>query len=123
MSSFAHRVGFVEAKGDIPWPGEVHPFYADNHLVTEWVFGHMLGWNQQYLTIPVVPSFKLMPADETFPAAYRPMDRREMQRFRYWGLAPYVGDEFVYMWDVGTDDLGRHVAGFARQVYTTHHAS
>jgi hypothetical protein len=25
--------------------------------------------------------------------------------------APFVGDPFVYMWKVATDDLGRHVAG------------
>jgi hypothetical protein len=29
------------------------------------------------------------------------------------GLAPYVGEPFVYIWFVGTDELGRSVAGDA----------
>lgn len=33
------------------------------------------------------------------------------------GLAPYVGDPFVYIWYVATDELGRSVAGDAKIRY------
>lgn len=33
------------------------------------------------------------------------------------GLAPYVGDPFMYVWYVATDELGRSVAGDAHIQY------
>ena len=40
-----------------------------------------------------------------------------MTKQRAYGLAPWVGRPFLNEWYVGTDELGRQVAGESRIVY------
>lgn len=92
-------------------PGEVHPAYADNAIVTDWVNG--LRHSDEYTLRMAVHEkllFGLDPPDVTRVIARRVM---RLDRYRCRGRAPYVGQPFVYCWWVAVDSLGRMAAGEA----------
>lgn len=98
------------------WPGEVHPAYEGNRFVIEWALGHQLGMDQWHLVIPV-PSRPRWPAPGQLApteADVTSLRTHIMTRRQAWALAPFVGDPFVYLWDICTDELGRGIGGFTK---------
>jgi hypothetical protein len=98
----------LDEYGQPPPPLDCHPAYADMPWIREWVEGK--SFKTQALRIPVIqrPRLEMIETDPFHPEILK---QRMMERHKIWGIAPYVGDPFVYVWFCGVDDLGRHVCG------------
>jgi hypothetical protein len=97
---------------DTPMPDTAHPALAN--------YAEMVRSSAaSAVVLPIPMSLKALvePADDTADT----MRTRTLRRSRAWALAPFVGDPWTnearYMWDVWTDDLGRHITGPARLVW------
>jgi hypothetical protein len=106
----------VRDKEVLPLPSEVHSWYADKPWVLNWVAGKIPQFDKYMLRIPVIPSVRayLVENIDTYPSMVREI---QMTRQQAWGLAPYVGDPFIYTWWVGTDTYGRQVSSGAEIQY------
>jgi hypothetical protein len=82
------------------YPMQCHPAYA--------------GWSESIRrTMDAVdqPYHITAPSFRRSAGVYDTIDERIFTVKKAWGLAPYVGPPFVYMWRVAVDDLGRSVSG------------
>lgn len=104
-----------------PWPGQWHPFYEPNReALTAWLDGTGLQHDVIHLYRP-----RPMRITDYRPDA-PPLDTIDkwerdvitLTRKRFYGIAPYVGDPFVYVWTVGVDHLKRYVCSEAAIRYT-----
>lgn len=92
-------------------PNEVHPAYADEQWLLDWLNDaeHSFGYHVR-MSVPAA-----IHAWDPEPDVLAPDVRQHViTRRKAWGLAPYVGAPFVYVWPVGEDELGRMVGGEAR---------
>jgi hypothetical protein len=98
-----------------PPPGECHPAYRDYPWLRDWLNGAAFP-GQHHLRIPVMPRLgAMMPYRLNEPS----VRERVLTKEKAAGLAPYVGDPFMYVWYVATDELGRSVSGDAQIHYYT----
>lgn len=95
-------------------PGEVHPYYADNKFVIEWVLGHSPNLSRAAILIATGWGLRDIFTTSPYPTERDVPRVLTMRRMQAWGPAPYVGDPFAYVWDIGVDDLGRQVAGLTQ---------
>lgn len=101
-----------------PPPLTGHPYYQGRQIITDWLNGtsSLPEWD---IMIPKPRRMDLAAFDaESEPIAIG-MDVLTMTKQRAWGGAPWTGRPFHYEWYVGTDNLGRRVAGESRIVYET----
>ncbi len=82
-------------------------------MVIDWINnkGPFVGMYE--FRVPVMPVVHLsfLTADVTrAEPGYKVL---RLQKSKAWGVAPYVGRPFVYMWHMATDDYGRHVCSDA----------
>lgn len=100
-----------------PMPLECHPAYRDRAAVVEWLNAPD---GPHTLEVPVAASpgvrglYDADAWDQGDPIRTLALTRRIA-----WGLAPYVGRPFVYVWHFATDPVGRSVAGESVIAYTT----
>lgn len=98
-----------------PAPGECHPAYQDYPWLRDWLNGAP-GYSDSYrMKIAMVPRLSLDPIGGSASELDLPMHILTKEKAA--GLAPYVGDPFMYVWYVATDELGRSVAGDAHIRY------
>lgn len=96
-----------------PAPGEWRPAYQEMTWLRDWLNGTS-GYPQQRVEVAMARQPTLEPASSSaylYPEMY--CVRHILHKEKAAGLAPYVGDPFVYVWYIGTDELGRSVAGDA----------
>jgi hypothetical protein len=99
-----------------PPPGECHPAYQDKPWARDWLNGAAFP-GQHHLRIPVMTRLSF---DLTGGSANEPSVReRVLTKEKAAGLAPYVGNPFMYVWYVATDELGRSVSGDTQIHYYT----
>jgi hypothetical protein len=99
-----------------PPPGECHPAYQDKLWVRDWLNGAAFP-RQTRMQIPVMPRLSL---DLTGGSANEPdLPVHTLIKEKAAGMAPYVGDPFMYVWYIATDELGRSVSGDAQIHYYT----
>lgn len=97
-------------------PNEVHPAYAGNAVVNDWVNGCGPDVHLHTLRLAVLPMLRFDLNAE--PEKIGPsLNHLTLDLHTCWGAAPYVGHRFVYAWRVATDELGRMVAGEAWRQY------
>ena len=89
---------------DLPTPMEWHPYYRDKTYLWDWLNNSSLvTW------IPVIPVLRI---NSPKPDPSRLTDNTlRLTKERAWNYAPYVGEPFIYMWYVATDQYGRSIAG------------
>lgn len=97
-----------------PPPLQWHPAYRRYTALIEWLNDPA---GPHTMEIPVTPPIKVGedPA-ELSPLLDTPRTIRLTKRTA-WGLAPYVGDPFIYTWHVATDHLGRSISGESTIAY------
>lgn len=104
---------------ECPPPLSWHPFYQGNTMLLDWLNGTgplaHCEWNIN-LPKPRRPVY-LTSSEDLYPEAEPSFDVMTMTKQRAWGPAPWVGRPFHYEWYVGTDDLGRQIAGESTIVY------
>jgi hypothetical protein len=90
---------------ETPLPFEWHPRYAAHvDALLKWLMDENASLCYRVpRSMRMVASFDPEPVETS-----RSFDM--LTRMRCVGLAPYVGEPFVYRWNVGIDDLGRAVA-------------
>jgi hypothetical protein len=97
-----------------PAPGTCHPAYRDITWLRDWLNGTP-GYPNDHIQVPFMqrlnPTLTGSWTDESETSVHILAKRKAA------GLAPYVGDPFVYIWYVATDELGRSVAGDAKIRY------
>lgn len=99
-----------------PAPGEFHPYYEDHRQgLTNWLDDDV---SRHSMLMPVAPVFRLIAEPIATPMVWEPKTTR-LQRQRAWGIAPYVGDPFVYTWWSASDEHGRWIAGSATTIHYT----
>lgn len=103
---------------ELPAPGECHPAYQDMPWLRDWlndVPGSLRGYHVRvpYLRRRVFPFDLTENVNDVDPV----FNTHTLTKEKAAGLAPYVGDPFVYVWYVATDELGRAVAGDAEVHY------
>lgn len=101
----------------VPAPLECHPYYRDRHpLIKDWLDGKNFGgYSLQLPVAPVVRSI-IDPGPPPWELSSS-RDRVTLRKQRAAGLAPYVGDPFVYTWNVAVDDYGRMACGESSITY------
>jgi hypothetical protein len=98
---------------DVAPPGSVHPAYAA-HATS------LLNWLDELTSDHVEVAFPTSPTWSPDPDLYPPETKRQvLTRRKAYGLAPYVGRPFVYVWPVAVDSLGRQVAGRQTRIQHT----
>lgn len=96
-------------------PGACHPAYRDMTWLRDWLNGTP-GYPSDRVQVSFVQR-RLSPT-LTGNWAHEPaISTHTLTKEKAAGLAPYVGDPFVYIWYVATDELGRSVAGDAKIRY------
>ncbi len=90
-----------------PAPLEWHPWYRDRTWLLDW-----LEHGQQHNYLVPVPRRVRFGADGPGDTACAVLTKR-----RAFGLAPYVGDPFLYTWWAATDQHGRSIASDSRIEY------
>lgn len=96
-------------------PGACHPAYREMTWLRDWLNGTP-GYPHDRVEVAMMPRLTLeMIVDSSYPDAH--IRRHTLHKEKAAGLAPYVGEPFVYIWYVGTDELGRSVAGDATIKY------
>lgn len=101
--------------GEAPPPLSWHPWYRDKSHLIDWL-NDPDRWDYR---IPMPRSrcdLYSAGTDATYPVEPSPKAML-LAKTRAWGPAPYVGRPFVYVWNVGTDEVGRQIAGESRIVY------
>lgn len=104
--------------GDCPPPLWWHPYYRGNNWLLDWLNGEGGFAEMTPIRLPITRRSSAAwlgtaaPVDSSF-------DVMTLTKQRAWGPAPWVGTPFHYEWYVGTDQLGRMVAGESRIVYET----
>lgn len=106
--------GVVVMAKQPPPPGEVHPAYANNAGIQEWVERTGPLAERHRVQVPISRPVNLRSIEDDVSALLT-SDGHTLTIGTAWGLAPYVGDPFVYEWRVGTDELGRSVASQPRR--------
>lgn len=97
-----------------PAPGEFHPYYEPRR---QWLTHWLDNETTWHVRMPVPPVLRLV-----YEPVYNPWDMGKenvLQRRHTWGVAPYVGDPFVYAWWCASDDYGRWIAGSATTIHYT----
>lgn len=106
----------MSTHGEVPPPNEVHPAYAGNAVVNDWVNGAGPFTHLRTLRLPTTRPIRLITEPE--PVDIAPVfNYQTLDLHTCWGKAPYVGPPFVYAWRVAVDELGRMVAGEAWRQY------
>lgn len=100
-----------------PAPLEWHPYYRSKTWLLDWLERRGPYADHHDIRIPVIPSVRSWTYGPETDAVEPDLRQLIMTRRRAHGPAPYVGRPFAYMWPIGTDNLGRHIAGEARIVY------
>lgn len=97
-----------------PPPGECHPAYLDHHgWLRDWLNGAP-GYPTNHVKVPVPPRLSAASILDPYSSPFEsPVRVRTLIKEKAGGPAPYVGDPFIYVWFVATDELGRTVAGDA----------
>lgn len=91
-----------------PAPLEWHPWYRGKAWLLMW-----LESDEHTCVIPVAGPVRFREWDAVSPS----FSRVTMTKQTAYGPAPYVGDPFMYLWTVGTDEYGRSIASEARIDY------
>lgn len=81
-------------------------YQRHEHLITDWLYG--LTAQKDILTIarPIkVGLDAYIGESEYFGPLYETLTRRKQ-----WGLAPYVGDPFIYVWYIAVNGDGEVIA-------------
>ena len=104
------------APGGPPRPLYWHPFYRDRPNLIEWLDSPR--FDPLYVPLPrpiCYADFRDLDEQELI----KPMEleRLTLTKQKAAGPAPYVGEPFLYRWNVATDQYGRSVAGEAHIVY------
>lgn len=101
---------------DCPPPLTWHPFYRGKTFLIDWLNGasSLPEWT---IKIPVPRRITYASISEDIGPSLASMDVLIMTKQRAWGPAPWTGRPFHYEWYVGTDNLGRRIAGESRIVY------
>jgi hypothetical protein len=105
------------SSNECPPPLSWHPFYRGKTWLIDWLNGEssLPEWDIM-IPIPTRPVWASITADPG-PIDMPTVKAMRMSKQRAWGPAPWVGKPFHYEWFVGTDELGRRVAGESRIVY------
>jgi hypothetical protein len=87
------------------------PFYANKLWARDWVAGRG-QYDPTRIKIPVeqAPSATL--------GGYEDYQVITLIRHKCAGMAPYVGEPFMYVWYMGIDDYGRSICSDSEIVYT-----
>jgi hypothetical protein len=115
LEAAEHGLAQADTFGVCPPPLSWHPFYRGKTWLIDWLNGKsdLPEWD---IVLPVFNRPMLF--TETEPDLMAPTVRTmRMTKRRAWGPAPWVGQPFHYEWNIGTDELGRHIAGESRIVY------
>lgn len=96
-----------------PMPLEWHPWFRGKAYLVDWLHdkAHPFGRNIR-LPVPRPPRF--CGIDEDVKPAELALNCVTLTKREAYGNAPYVGEPFVYVWPVATDEYGRSIAGEAR---------
>lgn len=103
---------------DCPPPLTWHPYYRGKTHLLDWLNGvgplAEAGWS---IRLPKPRRVTMASADDLYPSAELSFDVITMTKQRAWGPAPWTGEPFHYEWYVGTDELGRQIAGDSSIIY------
>ena len=98
-----------------PAPLEWHPAYRDHAWLLDWLEG--CGEQPTHaIRFPIFKRIRLADFDRD-PVIAEALPTRTLTKHKVRGLAPYVGDPFVYRWYFAVDELGRTIAGDAHIQY------
>ncbi|MGH3549020.1 MAG: hypothetical protein ACRDQU_13095 [Pseudonocardiaceae bacterium] len=97
-----------------PAPLEWHPFYRDHTWLIDWLNGDPAYPNIS-MRLPICRPVGLWNLSQD-PSVLTD-NTLLLTKDKAWGLAPYVGPPFVYMWYIAADQFGRAIAGESRIVY------
>lgn len=103
------------ATDSCPPPLSWHPYYRGKTWLIDWLNGKsdIPEWD---IRIPIIERRSVF-AESDIHLARPSMRTLHVTKRRAWGLAPWVGRPFHYEWYIGTDELGRHIAGESRIIY------
>lgn len=100
----------------VPVPLDWHPAYAHRTDLIDWL-NEIGPWAHLHdIRLPIAERVTWVKDDATYPPGPT-MKVRVLTRQRCVGRAPYVGDPFIYTWNVSIDDEGRAIAGESRIQY------
>jgi hypothetical protein len=93
-----------------PLPPACHSAYRDITWLRDWLNGAP-GYPNDRIRVPFMQ--RLNPTLTGRWTGESETSVHTLTKRKAAGLAPYVGDPFIYTWYVATDELGRSVAGDA----------
>ena len=104
------------APGGPPRPLYWHPFYRDRTELMDWLDSS--SNDRRYIPLPKpirYANFRQLDEQEIV----KPIEHELLTLTKQvaGGPAPYVGEPFMYRWNVATDQYGRSIAGEARIMY------
>lgn len=91
----------------VPSPESVHPDLAQ---IVEFATPR-LGHDAPLWPICFMEPQQIRAYEKDDALTALPIDKHTLKISKAYGVAPYVGHPFVYMWKVATDELGRSIAG------------
>lgn len=113
------EVGHFYRDGCLP-PLYWHPFYRGKTWLLDWLNGEGEFAKVDPIRFPIIQrATAVLTADADIDPVGPSFKVMTLTKQRAWGPAPWVGKPFHYEWYVGTDDLGRHIAGESKIVYET----
>jgi hypothetical protein len=92
-------------------PLEWHPAYEDRPWLMDWLNGQGPSGRHPVIKLSMMRGLEWGHMDRHRSSSLS--GTRLLRRQQCWALAPYVGREFVYIWSVAVDELGRAIAGEA----------
>lgn len=106
------------SSAECPPPLTWHPYYRAKTFLLDWLNGvGDLTHCEQVIRFPKPRRIAMLRSDEEFAISEASFDVITMTKQRAWGPAPWTGEPFHYEWFIGTDELGRQIAGESRIVY------
>ena len=93
-----------------PAPLDWHPWYRDKPWLLDWL---ERGQQHNYL-VPVPRQVRFGDGAGAYPDN---IACAVLAKHRAFGLAPYVGNPFIYTWWTATDQHGRSIASDSRIEY------
>lgn len=90
-----------------------HPWYRDKTWLLEW----LESADDSDRVVPATQRVRYHDFDVDAPIGSTARDHPRLSKRLAYGGAPYVGEPFIYLWKVATDQYGRSIAGESRIVY------